>query len=623
MSLVGGLSLRRKVPLLVSSLAAGALLIAGWLAYEEVRGSAWTSAQSRLESISQQLVELTAANEAERDLIAAEVVESPEVRRALRGLPADTLRLAGALDRLRTYSDGNLPVRLLTADGQTVLELGGMRASIEDPEPTPMVDSTGVGRLRQVGNDFIYWTTIPVPSADGDILGTIAQRRRVSYPEIGIQRQALIGRNVHISVGQRGHGVWARVGGVPHETPEGALPLGRTFTFTRDDGTEALAIAQPLAGEWIGFFEMSTDDVLERPRVFARRMLLVGAIIIFATILISSIMSRRLTEPLLALVSAADGVAGGDYGHRVSAVGKDELARLGRAFNTMSEQVARSHEELRERLEEARSLSLRLVEANLAAEHARDEAQAANRAKSDFLATMSHELRTPINAVIGYNELLSAGIPDAPTDQQREFMERIGRSSRRLVSLVNDVLDLSRIESGQIRVGSQRGWVSEPIRAAIEVIEPDAAAKGVELAADCAGQHTFVGDQGRVQQILVNLVANAVKFTPRGGTVTVQCSHDPDGPPAPRQGGGPWTRVDVADTGIGIDPNQLSSIFEPFVQAGPSLAGKYRGVGLGLAISRRLARMMSGDITVTSSRGEGSCFTLWLPGAASEHEVAI
>ena len=623
MSLVGGLSLRRKVPLLVSSLAAGALLIAGWLAYEEVRGAAWAAAVSRLESIAQQLVELSAANDSEHDGIAVEVVASQEVQRALRGLPTDTLRLTEELDRLRTYSDGNLPVRLLTADGLMVVEIGGMRASISDPEPAPAVAATGVGRLRQVGTDFIYWVTVPVRNPEGERLGSIAQRRRISYPEIGIQRQALIGRNVHISVGQRGHDVWARVGGPPHETPEGDLPLGRTFTFTREDGTNALAIAQPLGGDWIGFFEMSADAVLDRPRVFARRMLLVGAVLIFAIIVISSIMSRHITEPLLALASAADGMAGGDYGRRVSAGGNDELARLGRAFNTMAEQVAHSHEELRERLEEARSLSLRLVEANLAAEHARDEAQAANRAKSDFLATMSHELRTPINAVIGYNELLSAGIPDAPTEQQREFMERIGRSSRRLISLVNDVLDLSRIESGHIRVGSQRGWISEPIRATLEAIEPEAAAKGVELAADCAGQHTFVGDQGRVQQILMNLVSNAVKFTPRSGTVIVQCAHDPDGPPAPKQSGGPWTRIDVVDTGIGIEANQLSYIFEPFVQAGPGLSGKYRGVGLGLAISRRLARMMSGDITVTSTRGEGSCFTLWLPGAASEHGVAV
>jgi signal transduction histidine kinase len=225
---------------------------------------------------------------------------------------------------------------------------------------------------------------------------------------------------------------------------------------------------------------------------------------------------------------------------------------------------------------------------------------------------MSHEIRTPINAVIGYTELLEQGIPDEPTERQREYLQRIERSSRLLMSLVNDVLDFARLESGQLRVEMGIGSAREAILAATSALEPQAARKNIRLTARFGDTATYRGDPHRVQQILLNLVSNAVKFTAGGGEVSITATLDaqgPDGRPASR---GCWLRFDVADTGIGIAQDQQERVFEPFVQGEVGFTRVHGGAGLGLAISRRLASMMSGEITLESRRGEGSRFTLWL-----------
>jgi signal transduction histidine kinase len=222
---------------------------------------------------------------------------------------------------------------------------------------------------------------------------------------------------------------------------------------------------------------------------------------------------------------------------------------------------------------------------------------------------MSHEIRTPINAMIGYTDLLSQGIPDPPTEAQKGYLERIERTSQMLMALVNDVLDFSRIEAGEMRYKRTVAPIAEAIQNAEAVLEPEAHRKGVHLSSRCPDDLGFVGDSQWVQQILLNLLSNAVKFTPAGGRVVVSCESSVAGP---RSGSGSWLRVDVRDTGIGIPPDQVSRIFEPFVQAETGYTRKHGGVGLGLAISRRLAELMGGEIRVTSTPGHGSCFTVWL-----------
>ena len=257
---------------------------------------------------------------------------------------------------------------------------------------------------------------------------------------------------------------------------------------------------------------------------------------------------------------------------------------------------------------------------------ARIEAEAANQAKSEFLALMSHELRTPLNAVLGYSELLDLGVAGSLSAEQRHSIARIAASGKHLLGLVNEVLDLAKVEAGQLWLHDGVGHTHRAVDAAIALVQPAAEARGIELTARPPANDAvaYAGDEDRVRQILVNLLNNAVKFTPAGGRVTVEWGLTSRAEADARVfGHGPWCVIRVSDSGIGIPPDRIRTIFDPFVQVESGRSRSREGSGLGLTISRRLARLMKGDITVRSTLGSGSVFTLWLPDAtAAARETA-
>jgi signal transduction histidine kinase len=289
---------------------------------------------------------------------------------------------------------------------------------------------------------------------------------------------------------------------------------------------------------------------------------------------------------------------------RVQATG-GELERQIREVWELNREIERANHELIEKNRE-------LIGLRRDADAARDEAHRANQIKSDFLAAMSHELRTPLNAIMGYADLLDMGIHGPVTPPQRQALQRIRRSQNHLLGLINDILNYAKLEAGRVEVRREAVPMRFMLADLQEMTEPQTGERGHTVSFHVADENlTAIGDADKVRQILLNLVGNAIKFTGSGGRIRVACEGTADS-----------VRVRVEDNGPGIPADRLDTIFDPFVQVDRT-SGRdgQHGVGLGLAISRDLALLMDGDLSVRSEPGRGSVFTLKLPRATAEERI--
>jgi signal transduction histidine kinase/CheY-like chemotaxis protein len=314
---------------------------------------------------------------------------------------------------------------------------------------------------------------------------------------------------------------------------------------------------------------------------------------IATALLLGFLFSWAFVLPVKKVQHALAGLAAGRFGERVQVPNRDEFGKLSQDLNRASDRLAAS-------FERQRSLAHSLRETNKSLARA-------SEAKSRFLASVSHELRTPMNAILGFTDALLAGVDGPLNDEQRESLGWVQRGGRDLLGLINEILDLSRIEAGRLVLSPRRFDPRQLVADVVEQHRPLAAQKGLVIDFRDTGAPPEVQlDAQRVRQIVINILGNAVKFTDHG-RVEVAVGSEGDG-----------LHVSVSDTGAGIDPALREEIFEEFGQAAEDVAG----TGLGLAISRRLARAMDGDVTVESEPGRGSAFHLQLPLAWRPSESA-
>ena len=467
---------------------------------------------------------------------------------------------------------------------------------------------------RPAGYDGIYWDLktenpdVPDESAEAISLTDLMKRARFTEEEFDKLREAQANSDELVALEVRAmaavKGKYADPSGNYTVQGEPDPALARELLHGAAYHGAKARIMAPISI----FFDLVEHRTAQETRTLAEKgqalvsqtqMLMV---LIIATLLTGFVVLRfKVAKPIDALAHAAARVQSGEYGNRLATGSKDELGRLATAFDAMSEAIERDIEERENTAEQ------------LAA--AQDAAESANRAKSAFLANMSHELRTPMNAIIGYSEMLIEEIEDDGISDYVDDLNKINSAGKHLLSLINDILDLSKIEAGRMDLYLERFDIRQMLGEVTSTIRPLIVKNNNSLVTDLdESVGVMRADLTKVRQALFNLLSNAAKFTDRGTIALTAQRVAADN--------GDRIIINVTDTGVGIHEEKLDHIFDEFSQADSSTTRDFGGTGLGLSISRRFCQMMGGDITVESKPGEGSRFTIELPANVDALEAA-
>lgn len=308
----------------------------------------------------------------------------------------------------------------------------------------------------------------------------------------------------------------------------------------------------------------------------------------------------------------------------------DELAKASEAtpfgeLQLQNQALIHALQQLTEQQAEVKRLEVIATEARDRAEAARIVAERSLVVRERFMALTTHELRTPLNAIMGYLELLDIELATSVTEKQKGYFARIHRACKHLVGITNDFLDMASGDVGGLKVARHEGAARHVMSEASALVAPQAAARNITVhLSETSERVVYLGDVDRVRQVLVNVLGNAVSFTPVGGRVLVIAAKVCDAPPASGLVGGPWCSIRVEDTGPGIPGDKLGHVFEPFVQLSSDGQATRKGTGLGLTVSRQLAVLMGGDLTVESAgAGVGAAFTLWLPESTGDGTCGV
>jgi signal transduction histidine kinase/DNA-binding response OmpR family regulator len=342
-----------------------------------------------------------------------------------------------------------------------------------------------------------------------------------------------------------------------------------------------------------------------------RTILIVAFLIPIAIALAYLMVNRLVRHPVESLADKAKKFAEGDMAVRVDVKTEDEIGILGGTFNYMVESVASFSKRLEEEVKRKTSLLNERTRLLTLLEKANKDLRELDKLKSTFLANMSHELRTPMNAIIGYADLLLDGVDGPVNEDQEKSLKKVATNARHLLQLINDVLDISKIEAGKMKLTLKEIDMKWLIESVVPTFEPQMKLKGLTFKEDIPeGLPLIYGDEDRIKEILINLLSNAIKFTEKGGvTISARISERGVKPGEPPM----FAEICVEDTGIGIKEEDVGKIFDKFVQVDLTTVRQYEGTGLGLSIARGLVSLHKGIIWATSKVGEGSTFCFTLP----------
>ena len=736
-------SLRLRLPLLISALLVAVVAPFLWAAYRQVEATLVRAGGERARGAADQV-----ANLVERSSRAGleglrRVAADPDVRRYVQN-PTDAGRDA-ARARMASLAQGGVRrVELWSAAGSRLLDVSVPEATVPGVAPVVFPPSTrppavGFNALQAAGNAVFtdtaaeIWAEPPPASqaAASARLGHLVVRSTLSVNPPGALGR-LVGGDAVIAIGNTAGGTWTDLSRIV-TAPAVDVTRNGVTEYRAADGERRLGAVSTIRGTpWAVWVEFPRSIIVSPARAFLRRMIVVAVIFVAVGSLLVANVSIRITKPIHELAQAADEIAAGDYSRRVNALRRDEIGRLGRAFNAMAADVKDTHQQLEARvLERTHAIEAlrasealyrtivevaldciitidatgRVVEFNPAAEKtfgyrkgdvvgrelaelivppahrdahrkglaryigtgessligqriemiamrsdgtqlpvelalsavrsegppmvtgvARDiterrrledvrlKIQAmeeqnhrmleASHLKSEFLANMSHELRTPLNAIIGFAVLMHRGRVGPVSAKHAEYLGDILTSSKHLLQLINDVLDLAKVESGRMEFRPEPVDLAKLVNEVRDMLRGLAASQSLRVETEVDPDvSAVVVDPARVRQILYNYLSNAIKFTPAGGRVWVRIT--PEGPD--------MFRIDVEDTGVGIPAGDLGKLFVEFQQLDAGTAKEHQGTGLGLAVTRRLVEAQAGRVAVQSMPGKGSTFSAILP----------
>lgn len=609
-----------KLLLAVIPLVVVPLLTLGWLAYANLRDVSRENLLLEVEATLDQSERSINANIQNARANAQLLANSPLVRKYVQTEDDDLrygLLLPSLLAELTAVQEAHplfKEIRILTPEGLEDARSASplLVNKTEDEANTPAFDAIkqnpdGISASlfdNADDNSVSLLVAAPVRVIDRSVNLYTAKPLLKGYLAITVDLKFVTEMLEHTRIGRNGHVVLTRSNGdiVFHPQHQAGIVIDHPnqSVLAAPDAKLDVGTSQIVAGNYLSargiLDEINIVGVLPKTDFNAassRLIIQVGGItlatLLFVGFVISFLLQKLVSRPLQELRSAAIRIGAGELGAPVNVNSRDEIGELGAAFRSMGQSLSNSTQELETKSDQ-------LTEALRTAENA-------SQAKSAFLANMSHELRTPLNAIIGYSEMMLEDAQDEGAEERISDLQKVRGSGRHLLGLINDVLDISKIEAGKIEL------CNEPVDLSDVLLEVESTATPLMQANDNRFnivQPDSIGwvecDKQRLSQILLNLLSNAAKFTENGDIdLTVE-----------RSGDG-WIRFAVRDTGIGMTAEQIDRLFQPFVQADSSIAQKYGGTGLGLSISLRFVEMMGGRFTVESEPGEGSCFTLWLP----------